>query len=183
MAKLTAKTRAKIPTSKFAGPDRSYPIQDKAHAANAKARVAQFGSPALKARVDAAANKVLAGKGGGGAKKMTYAQDMASDKKAGIKEGSAKDKALDAKRGFPNAHKGGGGLTGNAASPATKMQQAKGLQRIAANLPGSKTARPQTSAGTRPPMGGSSGPSGRATMPQYGRGGGGFPQPGYKGGR
>jgi hypothetical protein len=59
MAKLTAKTRAKIPTSKFAGPDRSYPIQDKAHARNAKARAAQFASPALKARIDAKADKVL----------------------------------------------------------------------------------------------------------------------------
>lgn len=62
MAKLTAKARAKIPTSKFAGPGRSYPIQDKAHAANAKARASQFASPALKVRIDAKANKVL-GKG------------------------------------------------------------------------------------------------------------------------
>lgn len=61
MAKLTAKARAKIPTSKFAGPGRSYPIQDKAHAANAKARASQFASPALKARIDAKANKVLKG--------------------------------------------------------------------------------------------------------------------------
>lgn len=59
MAKLTAAARKKLPSSKFAGPDRSYPIPDRAHAANAKARVAQFGSPALKKRVDAAANKVL----------------------------------------------------------------------------------------------------------------------------
>ncbi len=41
MAQLTAKSRAKIPTSKFAGPDRSYPIEDRAHAANAKARAKQ----------------------------------------------------------------------------------------------------------------------------------------------
>jgi hypothetical protein len=32
MARLTAKARKKIPTSKFAGPNRSYPIEDKAHA-------------------------------------------------------------------------------------------------------------------------------------------------------
>ena len=32
MAKLTAKARSKIPTSKFAGPGRSFPIEDKAHA-------------------------------------------------------------------------------------------------------------------------------------------------------
>jgi hypothetical protein len=38
MAKLTAKTRAAIPTSEFAGPDRSYPIADESHARNALAR-------------------------------------------------------------------------------------------------------------------------------------------------
>jgi hypothetical protein len=41
MAELTAATRKKIPTSKFAGPGRSYPIEDKEHAANAKARAKQ----------------------------------------------------------------------------------------------------------------------------------------------
>lgn len=62
MAKLTSKARKALPTSVFAGPDRSYPVPDRAHAINAKARAAQFASPALKARVDAKANKVL-GKG------------------------------------------------------------------------------------------------------------------------
>jgi hypothetical protein len=62
MAKLTAKARKAIPTSKFAGPGRSYPIEDKAHARNAKARAAQFASPALKARIDAKANRVLGAK-------------------------------------------------------------------------------------------------------------------------
>ena len=41
MAVLTAKTRSKIPTKQFAGPDRSYPIEDKSHAANAKSRAKQ----------------------------------------------------------------------------------------------------------------------------------------------
>lgn len=41
MAKLTAAARDKIPTKEFAGPDRSYPIEDDAHAANAKARAKQ----------------------------------------------------------------------------------------------------------------------------------------------
>jgi len=39
--KLTAKGRAKIPTREFAGPDRSYPIENRSHAANAKARAKQ----------------------------------------------------------------------------------------------------------------------------------------------
>ncbi len=64
MAKLTAKTRAKIPTSKFAGPGRSYPVQDKSHAANAKARATQQVSkgnlsPAARAKIVSRANKVL----------------------------------------------------------------------------------------------------------------------------
>jgi hypothetical protein len=40
--KLTAAARKKIPTKEFAGPDRSYPIEDRAHAANAKARARQM---------------------------------------------------------------------------------------------------------------------------------------------
>lgn len=53
MAKLTAAKRKKIPTSSFAGPDRSYPVNDASHARNALARVSQFGTPELKARVRA----------------------------------------------------------------------------------------------------------------------------------
>lgn len=33
-------------------------------------------------------------------KKMTYAQDMKADRKAGIKPGSKRDEALDRKRGL-----------------------------------------------------------------------------------
>lgn len=59
MAKLTTKQRNALPDSKFAGPGRTYPIPDKAHAANAKARASQFAGPGLKAQVDAAANNKL----------------------------------------------------------------------------------------------------------------------------
>jgi hypothetical protein len=59
MAKLTAAARKKLPASAFAGPGRSYPVEDKAHARNAKSRAAQFASPALKAKVDAKADRVL----------------------------------------------------------------------------------------------------------------------------
>lgn len=50
MAKLTAKTRNALPAKDFAGPDRSFPIEDKSHARNALARVANKG-PELKAKV------------------------------------------------------------------------------------------------------------------------------------
>lgn len=64
--KLSAAARKKIPTSKFAGPDRSYPVPDKSHAANAKARATQMVeagklSPAMASRIRAKANKVLGG--------------------------------------------------------------------------------------------------------------------------
>lgn len=64
MAKLTARTRKKLPKGDFAGPGRSYPINDRAHAANAKARAAQMVekgklSPSAAAKIKAKANKVL----------------------------------------------------------------------------------------------------------------------------
>lgn len=51
MADLTAKRRKALPTKDFAGPDRSYPIDTKARARNALARVSQFGSSQEKAEV------------------------------------------------------------------------------------------------------------------------------------
>lgn len=67
MSKLTAKTRNALPKAAFAGPDRSYPVQDKAHAANAKARAHQAlnagrMSEAQEEKIEAKANRVL-GKG------------------------------------------------------------------------------------------------------------------------
>jgi hypothetical protein len=64
MAKLTAKARKKLPAGKFAGPDRSYPVPDKSHAANAKARASQAVnsgrmSKGQAAKIDAKADKVL----------------------------------------------------------------------------------------------------------------------------
>jgi hypothetical protein len=66
MAKLTTKARNKLPDSSFAGPDRSYPVQDKSHAANAKARATQQYeagnlSKSSRDKIRAKANKVLYG--------------------------------------------------------------------------------------------------------------------------
>jgi hypothetical protein len=65
MSKLTTKGRKALPASAFAGPDRSYPVNDRSHAANAKARASQQEkagnlSPSQKAKIDAKADKVLA---------------------------------------------------------------------------------------------------------------------------
>jgi hypothetical protein len=51
MAKLKAASRNKLPGKDFAGPDRSYPIENESHARNALARVSQHGSPKEKAEV------------------------------------------------------------------------------------------------------------------------------------
>jgi len=53
MAKLTTRARNRIKPGNFALPGRRYPIEDRSHAANALARVSQYGSPAEKAAVRA----------------------------------------------------------------------------------------------------------------------------------
>lgn len=67
MARLTAKARAALPKADFAGPGRSYPVPDKAHAIAAKARAtdavkAGRMSPAAAERIDAKANRKLKGR-------------------------------------------------------------------------------------------------------------------------
>ena len=64
MAKLTAARRNALPDSKFAGPGRSYPVNDRSHAQNAKARATQMVSkgklsPEAAARIRAKANRIL----------------------------------------------------------------------------------------------------------------------------
>lgn len=64
MATLTSKARNNLPKSDFAGPDRSYPIPDRSHAANAKARaVQQYNaghiSKAVEEHIIGKANRVL----------------------------------------------------------------------------------------------------------------------------
>lgn len=57
MSKLTTKQRKALPAKSFAGPDRSYPINDASHARNALSRVSANGSPALKSKVRAAVKR------------------------------------------------------------------------------------------------------------------------------
>jgi hypothetical protein len=57
VSKLTTRRRKALPSAAFAGPDRSYPINDPSHARNALSRVSQHGSPAVKARVRAAVHR------------------------------------------------------------------------------------------------------------------------------
>jgi hypothetical protein len=65
MAKLTAVKRKKIPKSEFGMPgEKKYPMPDRAHAANAKARATHMVkkgklSKASEEKIDAKANKML----------------------------------------------------------------------------------------------------------------------------
>jgi hypothetical protein len=69
MAKLTTGKRDDLPAKDFAEPKkRAYPIEDKAHARNAKARASQAAhagrmSKAEEARIDKRADDVLKGRG------------------------------------------------------------------------------------------------------------------------
>lgn len=68
MAKLTAKKRNKLPSKSFALKGRRYPIEDKAHARNALARVAQHGTPQEQAEVRKKVRGKFPGIAVGGAK-------------------------------------------------------------------------------------------------------------------
>jgi hypothetical protein len=65
VSKLTTKARKSIPKSEFGLPgSKKYPMPDRAHAANAKARATQQVkagnlSPSSKAKIDAKANRIL----------------------------------------------------------------------------------------------------------------------------
>lgn len=64
MGKLSAKQRKALPNSAFAGPDRTYPVNNPSHAANAKARASQAVnagrmSPSTEKKIDAKADRVM----------------------------------------------------------------------------------------------------------------------------
>jgi hypothetical protein len=64
MAKLTTSARKALPSSSFAGPGRSYPVEDKSHARNALARASQQVkagnlSPSAASTIRARAHRVL----------------------------------------------------------------------------------------------------------------------------
>ncbi len=70
MGLLNMKARKALPGDEFGLPgSRKYPVNDKAHAANAKARATQQVnagnlSPSSKKKIDAKANRVLGKRGG-----------------------------------------------------------------------------------------------------------------------
>ncbi len=68
MSKLTTPLRKRLPKSEFGLPaERKYPLENRSHAANAKARASQAVnagrmSKSVEEKIDAKANKVLKGK-------------------------------------------------------------------------------------------------------------------------
>lgn len=68
MSKMTAATRSSLPKEEFGMPgSRKYPMPDKSHAVNAKARATQMVSkgklsPAMASRIRSKANSILGGK-------------------------------------------------------------------------------------------------------------------------
>lgn len=74
MARLTAAQRDALPNSAFAGPGRSYPIEDPAHARNALARASQHASPALQAKIRRKVGKKYPGMGKSSARHQMIAK-------------------------------------------------------------------------------------------------------------
>ena len=65
MTKLTTERRKELPKKDFAGPGRSYPVENRSHAANAKARASEIEhkgklSKSEEAKIDRKADAVLA---------------------------------------------------------------------------------------------------------------------------
>lgn len=94
MAKLTTAKRKALPKSEFALPGGKYPIPDKSHARNAKARASEMEhkgklSAGQKATIDAKADRVL-GKENDMKKMTTKAPAKAKAKKTPMKKGIAK---------------------------------------------------------------------------------------------
>ena len=93
--KLDAQSRKHIKKALFGLPEKapgsgSYPMPDRAHAANAKARAAQFASPKERKRIDAKANKILKKK-----PKQKVRRDSRGDTyKPGAKYDSAGDRIM-----------------------------------------------------------------------------------------
>ena len=83
MARLTAAERNALPDSAFAGPDRSYPINDPSHARNALARASQHAGP----------------KGGSFAKLPAKKKPMGAKMKRAVDTGMVSQEAL-SKRGY-----------------------------------------------------------------------------------
>lgn len=65
MARLNAKQRKALPASDFAGPSRSFPMEDKIHAEKA-VQLEKFASPATKAKINARAKAMGINVGGDG---------------------------------------------------------------------------------------------------------------------
>lgn len=65
MSRLNAKQRKAMPASEFAGPDKSFPMEDKVHAEKA-VQLEKYASPATRAKINARARSMGVNVGGDG---------------------------------------------------------------------------------------------------------------------
>lgn len=91
MAKLTTAKRKSLPAKDFAVPGRKFPVNDRSHARNALARVAQDGTPKEKAEVKAKVHKKFPGMGMSGKGKKTAARRTEHAGKGGRREAMGHD--------------------------------------------------------------------------------------------
>jgi hypothetical protein len=83
MARLNAAKRKALPASDFALPGRRYPIEDRSHGQNAKARVSQHGTSAEKATVRAKVKAKFGFKAGGSVEGEASADRMDKRRRGG----------------------------------------------------------------------------------------------------
>lgn len=101
MAKLSTKARDKLPAKDFAGPNRSFPVENASHARNAKARASEMEhrgriSPATESKIDRKADRVMDKHKGGKADRKPMHEQMSMGKAV---------KALEANhKGFEKGH-------------------------------------------------------------------------------
>ena len=84
MSRLTAAERKALPDSAFAGPNRTYPVNDPGHAKAAKSMAGRYAPPAEKKKIDAKANKVLGKSDGPGKASDMFRSPMAPAKPGDI---------------------------------------------------------------------------------------------------
>ena len=104
MAKLSTKARNKLPKSEFGLPgQRKYPMEDAAHAKNAKARATQMEnkgklSASSKAKIDAKANRILdKGERGSRGQLLITNKESVMAEKMKKKEEKMKERKMDRK--------------------------------------------------------------------------------------
>lgn len=98
MARLDAEERKALPDSDFAGPGRTYPIEDKGHAMAAKSEASQHASPGMKSSIDEKVHNKYPGMGKDDPEHKQLKQKLGVEEHADIPHQTMRD-AMDGKHG------------------------------------------------------------------------------------